>query len=60
MLRRTKAQVAHQLPPKEEHVVLCQMTELQTTIYKRTLNTRQFEQLRSAMLCKCEYELEAR
>lgn len=36
MLRRTKVQVASELPPKSEQVVYCQMTEEQEEFYEKT------------------------
>ncbi|KAH9510325.1 DNA excision repair protein ERCC-6-like 2 [Bulinus truncatus] len=37
MLRRTKALTAHQLPRKEDLVILCKLTDLQVSIYKAIL-----------------------
>lgn len=54
MLRRTKLSVSHQLPPKEETVVFCQLTDQQRTVYRDTLQSRQYEILRhNVCTCSC-------
>ncbi|MCB9260773.1 MAG: DEAD/DEAH box helicase [Flavobacteriales bacterium] len=39
VMRRTKMQVATDLPPKTEQIVYCDMTELQQDIYEKTKST---------------------
>lgn len=39
ILRRTKDEVARELPPKTETITYCQMTPAQATLYRQLLNT---------------------
>ena len=39
VMRRTKFQVAHDLPPKTEQIIYCDMTEEQQDIYEKTKST---------------------
>ena len=38
-MRRTKFQVAHDLPPKTEQIIFCDMTEEQEDVYEKTKST---------------------
>eukprot|EP01083_Nonionella_stella_P232797 820839_1 len=42
-LRREKSLIADQLPTKKDHIVFCQMTEFQMKVYKRILETPEFQ-----------------
>ena len=54
ILRRTKQCIAHQLPPKEDHIVFCAPTELQLKIYKRITDSPLYRLLRQNSLpCSC-------
>lgn len=54
VLRRTKACIAHQLPPKEDHIVFCEPTPLQLRIYKRITDSPLYRLLRAnSVTCKC-------
>jgi SNF2 family DNA or RNA helicase len=54
ILRRTKQCIAHQLPPKEDHIVFCQPTELQLRIYKRITDSQLYRLLRAnSVPCSC-------
>ncbi|MFT5725159.1 MAG: superfamily II DNA or RNA helicase [Bacteroidia bacterium] len=39
LMRRTKFQVAHDLPPKTEQIIYCDMTEEQQDVYEKTKST---------------------
>ncbi len=39
VMRRTKFQVAHDLPPKTEQIIFCDMTEEQEDVYEKTKST---------------------
>ena len=45
MLRRTKAEVAKQLPPKEEQILFCRLTESQLSMYKSCLNSEEVKSI---------------
>lgn len=54
ILRRTKQCIAHQLPPKEDHVVFCAPTNLQLRIYKRITESPLYKILRqNSTPCTC-------
>eukprot|EP01122_Echinamoeba_exundans_P004990 TRINITY_DN15178_c0_g1_i1.p1 TRINITY_DN15178_c0_g1~~TRINITY_DN15178_c0_g1_i1.p1 ORF type:complete len:848 (-),score=163.32 TRINITY_DN15178_c0_g1_i1:121-2664(-) len=54
MLRRTKSTVSDQLPPKEENMVFCTMTEYQKEAYAALLKSRRLEILRHNVInCSC-------
>ena len=54
MLRRTKASVAQQLPPKEERLVFCSMTPHQRHVYNDTLLSRPYQRLlHNVTQCSC-------
>ncbi|TBU16231.1 superfamily II DNA/RNA helicase [Ordospora colligata] len=40
ILRRTKAQVSHRLPSKQDKIVFCSLTSLQTDLYKKVLRSK--------------------
>ena len=55
MLQRKKDIIAHQLPIKEEKVVFCKMSHLQQRVYKRFLDSVDFQALlRMHEPCDCE------
>lgn len=60
ILRRTKQCIAHQLPPKEDHIVFCAPTELQLRIYKRITDSPLYRLLRqNSIPCNCKSGLPA-
>ncbi|KAH9411701.1 SNF2 protein [Ordospora pajunii] len=40
ILRRTKAQVSHRLPSKQDKIVFCSLTPLQTDLYRKVLGSK--------------------
>eukprot|EP01119_Soliformovum_irregulare_P008033 TRINITY_DN2078_c1_g1_i1.p1 TRINITY_DN2078_c1_g1~~TRINITY_DN2078_c1_g1_i1.p1 ORF type:complete len:1009 (+),score=338.19 TRINITY_DN2078_c1_g1_i1:106-3027(+) len=54
ILRRDKSLIAASLPGKEEHIVFCSLTPIQTEIYKRVLKSPDFDYLRTiGEPCSC-------
>lgn len=54
MIRRTKALVATDLPPKLEKIVFCPLAEAQIDAYRRLLNDKEVVAMRGADLpCEC-------
>jgi DNA excision repair protein ERCC-6-like 2 len=54
MLRRTKSTVSDQLPPKEENMVFCVMTDFQKEAYSALLKSKRLEILRHNVInCSC-------